>query len=137
MVTLHRQENTDERDRLKGIFKGLELLHQKFHLPLIYPIHPRTSRRTEEFGLNISSGIELIKPVGFIDFLTLEVNAAVVLTDSGGVQEESCILRVPCVTLRNNTERPETLDVGSNILSGVNQEAIVNSVKKMLSKEQK
>lgn len=135
LVTFHRQENTDERDRLKDVLKGLGLVYQKFHLPLIYPIHPRTRRRIEEFELDIPAGIKLIEPVGFVDFLALELNTALVLTDSGGVQEESCILRVPCITLRNNTERPETLEVGSNILSGVNPEAIVNSVKKILSKE--
>ena len=79
--------------------------------------------------------ITLIKPIGFLDFLHLEASAKLVLTDSGGVQEETCILKVPCVTLRDNTERPETTDVGSNILAGCDPENIIKSVKAMLNKE--
>jgi len=135
LVTGHRQENVDVKERLKGLLEGLDLVHQKFHFPLVYPIHPRTKQRIEEFGLGVAPGISLIEPVGFFDFLVLEANAALVLTDSGGVQEETCILRVPCVTLRDNTERPETLDVGSNILAGTDAEAILDSVERMLSVE--
>ncbi|RKY68801.1 MAG: UDP-N-acetylglucosamine 2-epimerase (non-hydrolyzing), partial [Candidatus Latescibacterota bacterium] len=75
------------------------------------------------------------EPLGFLEFLQLEANAKLVLTDSGGVQEETCILKVPCVTLRDSTERPETLEVGSNVLAGVNQEKILEGVKFMVSKE--
>jgi len=135
LVTVHRQENVDVKERLKGILEGLELVYNKFDLSIIYPIHPRTRKRIKEFGLEVPKGIELIEPLGFLEFLQLEANAKLVLTDSGGVQEETCILRVPCVTLRDNTERPETLEVGSNILAGVNQEKILESVKTMLSKE--
>jgi UDP-N-acetylglucosamine 2-epimerase (non-hydrolysing) len=102
---------------------------------MIYPIHPRTKKRLIEFGLEVPKGVELIEPLGFLAFLQLEANAELVLTDSGGVQEESCILRVPCVTLRDNTERPETLEVGSNVLVGVDQEKISEGVKKMIDKE--
>ena len=135
LVTAHRQENVDIKDRLKSILEGLRLVWHKFRLPLIYPIHPRAKRRIEEFGLGVPSGLKLIEPMGFVNFLALEANAALILTDSGGVQEESCILKVPCVTLRDNTERPETLEVGSNILAGANPSAILNSVEKMLSTE--
>ncbi len=100
-----------------------------------YPIHPRALKKIREFRLEISEGVELIEPLGFLEFLQLEANATLVLTDSGGVQEESCILRVPCVTLRDNTERPETLEVGSNILTGTNKERILGGVKLMLSKD--
>ena len=106
LVTAHRQENVDVKERLKGILKGLELIHQEFSMPVVFPIHPRTRRRIEEFGLSLD-GIEVINPLGFLEFLQLEANARLVLTDSGGVQEETCILKVPCVTLRDNTERPE------------------------------
>jgi UDP-N-acetylglucosamine 2-epimerase (non-hydrolysing) len=135
LVTAHRQENVDIKERLKGILDGLELVHNDCNLPIIYPIHPRTKKKIREFGLKIPEGIELIKPLGFLEFLQLEANAKLVLTDSGGVQEETCILKVPCVTLRENTERPETLEVGSNVLAGVNQDKILESVKKMMNKE--
>ena len=104
-------------------------------LGTLYPIHPRTMKRIKEFGLEVPTGVELIEPLGFLEFLQLEANATLVLTDSGGVQEESCILKVPCVTLRDNTERPETLEVGSNVLAGVNQEKILEGAMMMLSKE--
>ena len=135
LITAHRQENVDNKERLKGILDGLKLAYEKFNLPIIYPIHPRTMKRIKEFGLEIPNGIELIEPLGFLEFLQLEANAKLVLTDSGGVQEETCILKVPCVTLRDNTERPETLDVGSNVLTGVNLNKILEGVKKMLDKE--
>ncbi len=134
-VTAHRQENVDVRDRLQGIFEGLRLVYEGFHLPLIYPVHPRAKRRIEEFKLEVPLGLRLIEPIGFLDFLLLEANAALVLTDSGGVQEETCVLKVPCVTLRDNTERPETLEVGSNILAGISPQRILDSVDLMLSRE--
>jgi len=135
LVTSHRQENVDIKERLKGILGGLELVYHKFNLPIIYPIHPRTKKRIREFGLEVPEGTELIEPTGFLEFLQLEANARLVLTDSGGVQEETCILKVPCVTLRDNTERPETIEVGSNVLAGVNQNKILECVRIMVSKE--
>ncbi|MBM3282937.1 UDP-N-acetylglucosamine 2-epimerase (non-hydrolyzing) [Candidatus Gottesmanbacteria bacterium] len=134
LVTAHRQENVDVRGRLEGIMKGLDLVYQNFHLSLIYPIHPRTQRMIKEYGIKIPKGLEIINPVSFFDFLQLEANARLVLTDSGGVQEETCVLKVPCVTLRDNTERPETIEVGSNILVGTNPRKILNGVKKMINK---
>jgi UDP-N-acetylglucosamine 2-epimerase (non-hydrolysing) len=135
LTTAHRQENVDAKNRLKGILDGLVLVYHEFNIPIIYPIHPRTKKKIEEFGLEVPNGVELIEPLGFLAFLQLEANAKLVLTDSGGVQEETCILKVPCVTLRDNTERPETLEVGSNVLSGVNQNKILKGVKKMIDKE--
>ena len=135
LITLHRQENVDINERLKGILDSLELVYRKFSLPMIYPIHPRTKKRIREFGLEVPEGTELIEPPGFLEFLQLEANARLVLTDSGGVQEETCILKIPCVTLRDNTERPETIEVGSNVLAGVNQNKILECVKIMVSKE--
>lgn len=137
LVTAHRQENVDVKERLKDILDGLELIYSEFNHPIIYPIHPRTMKRLREFGLEVQKGVRLIDPLGFLEFLQLEANTELILTDSGGVQEESCILKVPCVTLRDNTERPETIEVGSNILVGVNQDKILRGVKKMLSKERK
>jgi len=135
LVTVHRQENVDRIEQLEGIFKGLELIYNEFKYPLIYPIHPRAMKRISEFGLEIPKGVRLVDPIGFLEFLQLEAGACLVLTDSGGVQEETCILKVPCVTLRNNTERPETLQVGSNILAGTNKEEIFKGAKIMLDKE--
>jgi len=135
LVTVHRQENVDVRERLKGILEGLKLIYKKFNLPVIYPIHPRTKKRIREFKLKVPKGIKLIEPIGFLDFLKLEANAMLILTDSGGIQEETCILKVPCVTLRNNTERLETLEIGSNILAGVNSKKILRCVSKMLKKK--
>ena len=135
LITTHRPENVDVRDRLKGILDGLEMVHRELHLPLVYPIHPRTRRRIGEFGLELPEGIKAIEPPGFLDFLHMEANAKVVLTDSGGVQEETCILKVPCVTLRDNTERPETLEAGSNVLVGTNPHKILEAVVSSISKE--
>jgi UDP-N-acetylglucosamine 2-epimerase (non-hydrolysing) len=135
LVTAHRQENVDVRDRLQGILRGLESVYDEHHMPLVYPIHPRTRDRIERFGLEVPIGIELIEPVGFLDFLQLEAHAALVLTDSGGVQEEACVLRVPCVTLRDNTERPETLEVGSNSLAGTDPDRVLAEVRRMLARD--
>ena len=135
LVTTHRQENVDVKNRLKGILDGLELIYKEFSFSILFPIHPRTMKRIKEFGVEVPKGVELIEPLGFLEFLQLEANAKLVLTDSGGVQEETCILRVPCVTLRDNTERPETLNVGSNIIAGTNQENIMKHVKIMLNRD--
>lgn len=135
LITVHRSENVDEEGRLKGIIDGLEVVYKKFNLPVIYPIHPRTEKMIKEFKLKVPKGLKLIKPVGFLDFLQMETNAKLILTDSGGVQEEACILKVPCVTLRNNTERPETLDIKSNILAGTSPQKILRCVSKMINKK--
>jgi len=109
------------------------MIHEKYGQSIIYPVHPRTRKALENFGLN-TEGLRLIDPQDYFNFLQLESNAKLVLTDSGGVQEETCVLHVPCVTLRDNTERPETLDVGSNVLAGTNPEAILENVKLMLGR---
>jgi UDP-N-acetylglucosamine 2-epimerase (non-hydrolysing) len=135
LVTAHRQENVDSKEKLENILKGLELVHKTFNMKVIYPIHPRTRKKIEKFGLKAAEGVDLSEPVGFLEFLQLEKNAKLILTDSGGVQEESCILKVPCVTLRQNTERPETLEVGSNILAGTNPKKILACATKMINKK--
>jgi len=117
LVTAHRQENVDVKERFDGILSGLERITKEYGLPVIYPIHPRARKMLQHFELK-PAGLELIEAVDYLSFLQLESQAKVVLTDSGGVQEETCILQVPCVTLRDNTERPETLAVGSNVLAG-------------------
>ncbi len=135
LITAHREENVDVKENLDRILKGVELLSEEIKLPVIYPIHPRTRKRIQEFNLSIPERIKLIEPIGFLEFLQLEANTKLILTDSGAVQEEACILKIPCVTLRDNTERPETIDVGGNILAGTNPEKILECSKIMLNKE--
>jgi len=134
LATVHRQENADEEKRLRGIVEGLERVQTEFGFPLVYPIHPRAKKRLNEFDIELN-GVKLIEPLDYLSFLQLESNSRLVLTDSGGVQEEACILGVPCVTLRDNTERPETLEVGSNVLAGTNSCSIIEKVKLMLAKD--
>jgi len=103
---------------------------------VVYPVHPRARKMMTEFRLRPRSRqIILTEPVDFLEFLQLESNARMILTDSGGVQEEACILSVPCVTLRDNTERPETIDVGANILAGTVPDKIVACSKTMMNKD--
>lgn len=135
LLTLHRQENVDRKERLREILKGLKLVYRRFNLNIVYPIHSRTKKMIKRFGFKVPNGIKLIEPVGFLDFLQLEANTKLVFTDSGGVQEEACILKVPCITLRDNTERPETLSIGSNILAGTEPEKILNCAEKMIMKK--
>ena len=134
LVTSHREENVDVPERLGSILEGLSLLYQEFKLPIIFPAHPRTQKNLEKFKLNIPSGVKLIKPVGFLEFLRLERNALLILTDSGGVQMEACILHIPCVTLRKSTEWMDTVDIGANILAGYEPESILHSTKQMLGR---
>jgi UDP-N-acetylglucosamine 2-epimerase (non-hydrolysing) len=124
LMTSHRAENVDVKERFMGILKGASLLGKELGLPVVYPIHPRSRKFLESYKLDTSK-ISVIDPVGFMEFLQLEEGAALVLTDSGGVQEEACILKVPCVTLRDNTERPETIQVGGNVLAGTDPAVII------------
>lgn len=134
LVSLHRQENVDNLKRFKNLVKGLKKVRREFDLPIIFPIHPRSKKMAKKFHIDFEK-IDLIEPVDYFTFLFLENNARMVLTDSGGIQEETCILKVPCVTLRENTERPETLEVGSNIIAGTEPNKIVLCVKKMLKRK--
>ena len=136
LATAHRQENVDDKNRFAGLIQGLQSVQKTFNVPLIYPIHPRSKKMLSEFGVD-TDGLTLVEPLDYLSFLLLESRAKLVLTDSGGLQEETCILGVPCVTLRDNTERPETVNVGSNILAGTNPERILSSAKMMLAKEKK
>ncbi len=116
VVTLHRPANVDERTALTGILGALNEIAER--LPLIFPAHPRTQARMREFALDVSPRIRVIDPLGYLDFLQLWRNARLVLTDSGGLQEETTALGIPCLTLRENTERPVTVDEGTNRLVG-------------------
>jgi UDP-N-acetylglucosamine 2-epimerase (non-hydrolysing) len=134
LATSHRQENVDDKGRFSGITAGLRGVQEAFGVPVVYPVHPRAKKQMERFGLK-SKGLRLVEPLDYLAFLRLESCAKLVLTDSGGVQEEACVLRVPCVTLRDNTERPETLDVGANVLAGTEAERIVECAKLMVGKK--
>jgi len=133
LCTVHRQGNVDDREVFSSILRGLELVSREFEVPVVYPVHPRAKKRIGEFGLKPK--VMLIDPVDFLTFLQLERGAGLILTDSGGVQEEACILGTPCVTLRENTERPETLYVGSNVLAGTRASDILAAAKKMALKD--
>jgi UDP-N-acetylglucosamine 2-epimerase (non-hydrolysing) len=132
LVTLHRQENVDCKEKLAKIATTLHLIKNTFGIHLIYPIHPRTKKRLKKFGIDFL-GVRFVDPLDYHSFLNLESNARLVLTDSGGVQEETCILKVPCVTLRDNSERPETILVGSNVIAGTSPEKIIEKTKMMLN----
>ena len=131
LATAHRQENVDDPVKLKNMLLGLRKVSDQLNMTLILPAHPRTRGRIAEFDVDCQ-GILVTDPFGYLDFLELEANARLVLTDSGGVQEEACILRVPCVTMRQNTERPETIEVGSNLLAGTDPQRILGQAKRMM-----
>ncbi|MEW6571401.1 MAG: UDP-N-acetylglucosamine 2-epimerase (non-hydrolyzing) [Nitrospirota bacterium] len=138
LATMHRQENVDVQDRLNNLTKALEMLHAEYKLPIIVSTHPRTQARMRELGLKQKNKqIRFLQPFGFFDFITLERNALCVLSDSGTVQEECAIFGISNVTIRDVTERPETLECGSNILSGANPENIRLCVKTVLHASRK
>jgi UDP-N-acetylglucosamine 2-epimerase (non-hydrolysing) len=129
LVTLHRAENVDVKDRLKGIFDGLSEVALRFGKNILVSVHPRTAEKLEQFKIKPdATKLRLLKAQRFFDFVKLEKNSLAVLTDSGTVQEECAIFGIPNVTLRDVTERPETVECGSNILAGGNVEDIVRAV---------
>lgn len=125
LVTLHREENVDNPRRLEKFIQALERIPDQYEMPVIWSVHPRTRQK---LGREIRREINLIEPLGLFDFVYLEKNAYCVLTDSGTVQEECCIFEVPVVTLRDTTERPETLEVGSNFISGCEPDDILRGI---------
>jgi len=124
LLTAHRPENVDDCSRYTRLLDGVARTAEWYDMPVIYPTHPRASKMMVEFDISVPQQIRLVEPQDFLDFLHLESTARLVFTDSGGVQEECCILKTPCVTLRNNTERPETVNVGANSLAGVSPDEI-------------
>ena len=127
IMTLHRPSNVDDRHDFSRILDALRVIQED--IPIIFPLHPRTRRKLREMGLEIdparTARLRTIEPVGYVDFLQLMAQARIVLTDSGGIQEETTVLGVPCLTLRNNTERPVTVEIGSNQLVGTRTEDIL------------
>jgi UDP-N-acetylglucosamine 2-epimerase (non-hydrolysing) len=125
-ATLHRAENVDDADRLRRLLDGLQRVAEKHDQPVIVSLHPHTRERLRDSGTRIDEKrVRLLEPMGFIDFVALERSARCVLSDSGTVQEECCIYRIPSVTIRDVTERPETLECGSAILSGADPDSIL------------
>ncbi len=135
VLTLHRPSNVDDPERFQNLLRALYRVATD--IPVVFPCHPRTQKQLQVFGVDLNAlpraGIQLIPPLGYRDFIALMSQAKLVLTDSGGVQEETTILGVPCLTLRDNTERPETLRTGTNTLVGGSTEQIVTEVSRILA----
>ena len=133
LLTFHRAENVDDKARLAAALDAFASVGSETGLPIIFPIHPRTVKALRAHSLERRASdiqsLRRIEPTGYLDLLVLEKNAALVLTDSGGLQEECCFFRVPCVTLRENTERPETLDIGANVLAGTDPPRVTKAAR--------
>lgn len=140
LVTIHRPENTDNPEKMNIITDTLLAIAAK-NIEVIWPIHPRTKKQLESLNLDKqlleADKIKIIEPLDYFDMLVLQSKAVALVTDSGGLQEESCILGTPCITVRNNTERPESVAVGANILTGCDQEKIMSTLKDLMSSEKK
>ncbi|MGI0034912.1 MAG: non-hydrolyzing UDP-N-acetylglucosamine 2-epimerase [Nitrososphaera sp.] len=139
-LTLHRPSNVDDRVTLGGILDALSEIAKE--IPIIFPIHPRSRKMVEQFGFcgyftaaDKPQGLWLTDPLGYFEFLHLNMNAMMVITDSGGLQEETTALGVPCITLRNNTERPITCECGTNFIVGNNRDTILHHTSKILNRE--
>jgi len=130
VVTLHRPSNVDDPQVLRGIMGALAEVSRK--LPLAFPVHPRTRGHMEKAGIEVPASITLTRPLSYMEFLNLWKDAALVMTDSGGLQEETTALGVPCLTLRENTERPVTVDEGTNVLVGMRPGAILQAANQVL-----
>jgi len=134
LTTLHRPSNVDEKDQLKEMLETLVDL--SMHSTIVFPIHPRTSARIKEYGFEniiLNQDIKFIDPLGYLDFLALMMNSKLVLTDSGGIHEETTALQIPCITLRTSTERPITIEIGTNVLVLPIKDRIINAVEKVLA----
>jgi UDP-N-acetylglucosamine 2-epimerase (non-hydrolysing) len=135
LLTLHREENVDDPVTLEELLAGVDEVARTWQLEVIFPIHPRTMDRLARFGLSLPNTINMVLPQPFTELLRLQAECRLVMTDSGGLQEESCILGTPCVTLRTTTERPETIAIGANLLGGVRRQHIVAAANSMLERE--
>ncbi len=137
VLTLHRPSNVDDPKTFAGLLDGLEGILPR--LPIVFPIHPRSRRRLLEFGLDARIGslrnLQLCDPVGYLTFLSLMMDSRFVMTDSGGIQEETTALGIPCLTLRENTERPVTVRMGTNVVVGTRPERIVAEVRRILEED--
>lgn len=130
VLTLHRPVNVDAPSSLERIFYALDLISRE--IPVIFPIHPRTRAKMAEFRIDPPPGVRIVEPLGYLDFLKLWSNSVMVLTDSGGIQEETTALGIPCLTLRENTERPITIEEGTNQLVGTSPELIISAARSVM-----
>ena len=139
LVTLHRPSNVDVKENFEKLLNAFSEVEQD--LKIVFPIHPRSRKMLSNFGLDekISSmkNLKLLDPIGYLDFMKLMHGAKLVLTDSGGIQEETTFFGIPCITLRENTERPVTIDVGTNILVGSDTDLVISEAKKVINGEAK
>lgn len=135
LLTLHRPSNVDKKEALTTIIHSLEALVDALQTPIVFPAHPRTVAALTKYSLSPNPAkIKIIEPLSYLAMLTLMQGAQLIFTDSGGIQEEACILQVPCLTLRDNTERPETIKVGANLLVGTSAAKILEGTKTMLAR---
>ncbi len=132
VLTLHRPSNVDDAEQLKALMNAFSLLKQK----IVFPCHPRTLGHLEQYNISMPTNLHIVEPLGYLEFMYMVSNAGVVITDSGGIQEETTFLNVPCITLRNNTERPETVEIGTNILLGDDASKIEGAVNKIYADKQ-
>jgi UDP-N-acetylglucosamine 2-epimerase (non-hydrolysing) len=136
LATMHRAENVDDEGRLRSLVEALTLLHRKYGFPVVCSFHPRTRAKVQAYDVDIGAeGLRFVEPFGFFDFIRLEKSAFCLLSDSGTVQEEACIFGVPNVTIRDVTERPETVECGSNLLSGADPRTILSHVELATSRK--
>jgi len=135
LVTAHRASNVDFQANLLELLNLFDEMHKEYDQQIVWPIHPRTQARLKEFSIEVPKYLLLIPPIGYLDFIQLQKNAKLILTDSGGIQEEACLLGVPSLTLRENTERPEAVEVGASELVGRDAKKAVNAAKKWLSRD--
>ncbi len=133
LVTAHRASNVDIPANLLQLIDLFDKLHTEYQQPIVWPIHPRTQAKLKEFAIDVPSYLKLSPPIGYLDFIQLQQKAQLILTDSGGIQEEACLLGVPCITLRENTERPESIEVGANVLVGRDATKALAAAQKWLS----
>ena len=133
LATIHRPENVDDREKLSEIISAFKTLSQKYECPLVFPVHPKTWSKITEY--RIDCGNLIITPaLGYLDFLSLESKCKALLTDSGSLQEEACILHIPCITIREDTERQETVEIGANILVPATEAEILSAVDTMIQR---
>ena len=137
IITLHREENVDEKTKLESYVRILNLISDRYGYKIVWPIHPRTSKKLKNVNVNLHKDIILTKPLGFFDFTKLEKNAQCIFTDSGTVQEEAAIFKIPCLVIREKTERPETIKSGSAKLVHNNYSKIIAALNFFLKKKHK
>ena len=130
VLTLHRPANVDESEKLKPLM--LEIVNNACNLPVVFPMHPRTAKIFSELGI-VADNLHIVEPMGYLEFNYLVKHCKAVITDSGGITEETTVMGIPCMTLRDNTERPETCTIGTNELIGTNPQAIKSALEKLFN----